>query len=672
MKIGTKLVASFAGVAGICGIVGVVGVVGLTRVSESVSEIGEHRLPGVQNLLEIRSGGLEIKAVQRTLLDLNLPADARQRQYDRLAQITDDYSKAWRLYDEAEHMHDEEQLWNRFTPAWDAWIDQNETFFTLAKQIDALDLGNPDKLRADLEIFRGDHYKLANSTSNMIHTGELFDGGEDPKACRFGKWLSEFKTSNASVNQIIREVHDPHDAFHTAVGKAKQLISAGDKEGVLTVYRDELIPAEQQVFDKFRQLREMAGDAQTLADQAEQMAMITCRDLQREALGILDEIVAMNEAMADEAVEQGKSAAWTAELTAGAAVVAGVVIALALGLILSRAIIRVIRPIVSRAEDIAAGDLTGEDIPVRSQDELGELTRSINHMAGSLKGLVTEVTQTASEVAGAATEIAASSEEMARGMEEQNSQTTQVSSAVEQMSASIVEVARKSTDAVNASDNAGKQAAEGGEVVRETIDGINAISDVVKESAVAINELGRRGEQIGEIIKVINDIADQTNLLALNAAIEAARAGEHGRGFAVVADEVRKLADRTTKATEEIADSIRTIQEETGKAVGRMNDGTEHVNRGVELAARSGDVLDTIVTGSRDVAGLIQSIAASAEQQSAASEQISRNVENITAVSRQATEGAAQAAAAAGQLSQKAEVLQELVRRFRIDHATSA
>ena len=215
-------------------------------------------------------------------------------------------------------------------------------------------------------------------------------------------------------------------------------------------------------------------------------------------------------------------------------------------------------------------------------------------------------------------------------------------------------------------EHSGRTAEEGGGVVEQTVTGMNAISEAVSASADSVRELGARGEQIGQVIEVINDIADQTNLLALNAAIEAARAGEHGKGFAVVADEVRKLADRTTKATDEVAQSITAIQNETAAAVSKMESGTDEVQRGVEKAREAGSSLGEIVQGARDVASLIQSIAAAAEEQSTASEQVSRNVESITAVTGQTSEGARQSAAASTQLSGKAEQLQQLVGRFTL------
>ncbi len=332
----------------------------------------------------------------------------------------------------------------------------------------------------------------------------------------------------------------------------------------------------------------------------------------------------------------------------------------------SRRLVRPIAPLLQRARQIAEGKLSGQPLPVLGHDELGQLTVSINEMSASLRGLIEEVTDTSREVAAASTQIAASSDEMAHGMNEQTRQVHQVSSAVEEMSASIVEVARKSADAASSADQSGKTASEGGEVVRQTIQGMHTISQAVTASASSVSELGKRGEEIGQIIAVINDIADQTNLLALNAAIEAARAGEHGRGFAVVADEVRKLADRTTQATEEIGMSIQAIQIETSQAVARMNTGTDEVATGVTKATAAGESLKQIVASAQDVADMIQSIAAAAEQQSSASEEVARSVETISAVSQQTTDGVKQAASAAGMLSQKAEQLQHLCGRFEL------
>ncbi|MEM7682115.1 MAG: methyl-accepting chemotaxis protein [Planctomycetota bacterium] len=329
-----------------------------------------------------------------------------------------------------------------------------------------------------------------------------------------------------------------------------------------------------------------------------------------------------------------------------------------------------IKALIHRVRDIAEGegDLTAR-LDVKSQDELGQLAGFFNLFIAKVHDVIAEVVGTTEDVAAASTQIASSSEEIAAGMNEQSQQITQVSAAVEQMSASVIEVARKSADASGASEQAGKAADEGGEVIRETITDMGAISDAVASSSTQVESLGKRGEEIGAIVSVINDIADQTNLLALNAAIEAARAGEHGRGFAVVADEVRKLADRTTKATEEIGQSINAIRDETAGAVEQMGQSAERVGAGVERAEQSGDSLRKIVASAKEVSAMIQSIAAAAEEQSSAAEQVSSNIESISQVTRQAAEGTNQAAEAATSLSATSERLLQLVGSFKVERA---
>lgn len=334
-------------------------------------------------------------------------------------------------------------------------------------------------------------------------------------------------------------------------------------------------------------------------------------------------------------------------------------------IITQRSIVRPIKLASSTMREME-GDLT-KRLEINSKDEIGEIATQFNAFTEKVQSLVRQVISATNDVAGAATQIATSSENMAQGMESQKDQTMQISAAIEQLSASVNDVATQSNEAASNARDSGEVAKQGGQVVRDTVEAMNTIRDSVLSSLGLVSELGRRGDEIGAIIAVINDIADQTNLLALNAAIEAARAGEHGRGFAVVADEVRKLADRTTQATEQVSNTIRAIQDETKQAVNMMNTGSTQVEQGVERAQQAGKSLEQIVGRTNDVSHLITSIAAATEEQSAASTEISQGVERINEVTIQSARGASEAAKAANVLSEHAEGLQSLVSQFRVE-----
>ncbi|MFH1624595.1 MAG: methyl-accepting chemotaxis protein [Pseudomonadota bacterium] len=313
----------------------------------------------------------------------------------------------------------------------------------------------------------------------------------------------------------------------------------------------------------------------------------------------------------------------------------------------------------------AKGDLKTR-LPVTFRDEAGEIASGINSFMDDLCTTISEVVNGIHQLAAASREIVVTNGEMVKGTSALKNQTAEVATAVEEMAASVFEVAK---NASNASDRAGQAmeyAKKGGEVVTQTIEGIEKIAAKVVESASSIGGLGRKAHEIGEIIRVVDDIADQTNLLALNAAIEAARAGEQGRGFAVVADEVRKLAERTTRATKEVSATLKAIQEETSMAVTSMESGSSDVEKGVSLVNQSGEALREIIEGAKKITDLVSQIVTAAEQQSQATDEIARSVEGISTLTQRTATSAEEGGCAVQALSSCTDELERLVGKFKL------
>lgn len=316
-------------------------------------------------------------------------------------------------------------------------------------------------------------------------------------------------------------------------------------------------------------------------------------------------------------------------------------------------------------EVMATGDFTVRIIK-DFKGQLQKLKDSINILGDSISDMLRKVKDNTEATGSAAAQISSSTEELASSSQELSSQVHEIASAIEQMASTIIQTTKNTTKTAENSKHAVNIAETGGKVILQTIDGIAKISNVINKSAEIIQELGKSSQQIGDIVQVINEIADQTNLLALNAAIEAARAGEQGRGFAVVADEVRKLAERTTKATKEIAEMIRKIQKDTLVAVDSVKEGTLAVEEGKKLAAEAGASLNQIISSANEVVDLTNQVASASEEQSSTAEQISKNIASISNVTNQAANGLQQISKAASDLNILTEALNNQVSQFKI------
>jgi len=321
------------------------------------------------------------------------------------------------------------------------------------------------------------------------------------------------------------------------------------------------------------------------------------------------------------------------------------------------------------AEKISSGDLSRSnefENKTISKDEIGKLLSAIGAMQEKLRAIVFELKSTSDTIASASQELSASSEQMSRGIAEQSGKASQIATSSTEMSQTVIDIAKNTSSIASSAVETLKTAKNGEEIVSKSVQEVKAIAQTVSESAGFMTSLGERSKQIGEIVSVIKDIADQTNLLALNAAIEAARAGEQGRGFAVVADEVRKLAERTTKATSEIGGMIGAIQDEVDKAVVSMNEGTKRVEIGVEYSTNAGNALGNIVKSVENLQSMVQQIASATEEMSSVSEQISGDIETIANVSRETSAGSEQVAESSSDLARLATKLSDLIRQFKV------
>lgn len=345
------------------------------------------------------------------------------------------------------------------------------------------------------------------------------------------------------------------------------------------------------------------------------------------------------------------------------------VISLALGIFISifltKSIVRPLSEGVSAANRLAEGDLT-VNLNAEGKDEASQLLRAMQEMAEKWKHVIYEVKTSADNVASASQQLSAGAEQMSHGSDEQASRASQVATSSEEMSQTVTDVAKSANGIATSASDAARTARDGKDIVDRAVQEVREIAGTVRDSAQFVQSLGERSNQIGQIVNVINDIADQTNLLALNAAIEAARAGEQGRGFAVVADEVRKLAERTAQATSEINAMIIAIQSEVQKAVESMNNATGKVQSGVELSAQAGNALHGIVSSVDDLQLMVQQIASATDEMTATSDQISKDIERIASVSKESSISSQQTAQAATEMSKLSLNLQSVVREFKV------
>ncbi|HXR02283.1 MAG TPA: methyl-accepting chemotaxis protein [Pseudomonas sp.] len=433
-------------------------------------------------------------------------------------------------------------------------------------------------------------------------------------------------------------------------------------------------PEEQAAYDQYvkllndyRQLEERMKSLSN-ANKLDELTTLLSADLQTNSDQmnvVLGKLVEINTQQLNDTNKMASDQYSSAINMVVTLLIVATVLTLLFAWLLTNSITRPIASALNAAEEIAEGDLT-RTISVDGSDEAGRLLAAMLKMQSKLCDTLQRISGSATQLASAAEELNAVTDESARGLAQQNNEIEQAATAVNEMTSAVEEVARNAVSTSEASKNATTSASDGRDLVQETVGAIERMSGDVQSTATLIGNLADESRDIGKVLDVIRGLADQTNLLALNAAIEAARAGEAGRGFAVVADEVRALAHRTQQSTSEIERMIGSIQGGTEQAVNSMRSSTERAESTLNIAKGAGLALDTINNAVVEINERNLVIASAAEEQAQVAREVDRNLVNIRDLSTQSATGANQTSAASNELSRLAVDLNGMVARFRL------
>lgn len=460
----------------------------------------------------------------------------------------------------------------------------------------------------------------------------------------------KLEASMASLNKSLIESIDAY----------VPLISNDTDRAILGRVREKAAAYEESVLRAVALLKQGRGDEATQLQNSEWVSR--ANQLRDE----VNALVKFNEDAAAALSTESKAARDQATLAGWSTVVLGPLLALGMSIWVAGLISSRLQQLVSAAGKISSGNLADDSLPEASRDEVGQLVGAMKQMQQALRDTIRATRDNANALISTGRELGDGVQQMERSVAVQSSASSAIAANVEELTVSINHVSDNTGDASRLAQDSDRQAREGRRTVDQLIDEINQVSGVVTTASERIGGLAIESEKISNIVQVIKDIAEQTNLLALNAAIEAARAGEHGRGFAVVADEVRKLSERTAQSTREITAMVESIQNSTQQVVTEIDRGVGAVQNSVDHARQAGDTIGTLQDIARQVAELISEVDVALREQSAASSEVAKRIEEIATHAEETSAATAEAARSAQTLNNVASQMQSSVSHFRI------
>ncbi len=485
-----------------------------------------------------------------------------------------------------------------------------------------------------------------------LHYGEMLQT-DDLALSRFREAVKAFDEGTEGIEGELQEADKiVEDALSHSSGDEQQEFAA-ILEALKAIERShkEYVSHAHEVFVAFTKGK---------THQAEELA----ENVEHDEEGLDQSLETMLERVGQFTEESAKRAE-SHEQSAIVVLVSISLISIVIGFLVSALFASFLISAIDKATVVASGDLT-QDIKVDSSDEIGELLKAINGMRLKLLDMLSDISETTEQLSTASEEMSSITTQTSETIKTQRSETEQVATAMNEMTATVQDVSVNISHTASAAGDAYEQTQQGSQIVQRAISQINKLAEQVESSSHTINELERHSEAINTVLDVIKGIADQTNLLALNAAIEAARAGEQGRGFAVVADEVRTLAGRTRESTDEINEMIEKLQAGSHQAVVVMDQSREEAKSAVEFAEQTGTALVTITQAVEKINEMSSQIASAAEEQRSVAEEINRNIVRINDMSNQTADGASETALASQNLAHMATELQGLVAQFTV------